>query len=161
MSETLATSSNPQPPFRVSWIFGILAALLLFVFIAAYSSRMASDGAGYDQKRVAERLDILKKQREADEKTLTTADWIDQTKGTVRIPIDEAIPETITALKAKPVQAGAEIPGTKPATTATATNATSTNSPTPAANTANTGGPTSGTNAAPSSPTPAPGTPTK
>jgi hypothetical protein len=155
MSETIA---NPAPTIRASWIFGILAALLIFVVIASYSSRMASDGTDIDQKRVAERIDILKKQREADEKALSTADWIDQAKGTVRIPIDEALPETITALKAKPVQAGAEIPGMKPAKQPSAPGATSTTSTTstatPAANTANTGGPTSGTNATPASPTP-------
>ena len=152
MSETIA---NPAPTIRASWIFGILAALLIFVVIASYSSRMASDGTDIDQKRVAERIDILKKQREADEKALSTADWIDQAKGTVRLPIDEALPETITSLKAKPVQAGAEIPGMKPAKQPPAPDATSTMSTaTPAANTANTGGPTSGTNATPSSPTP-------
>ena len=149
MSETLATTA-PTPTFRVAWIFGILAALFVFVIIAAYSSRMASDGTTYDQQRVAARLDILKKQRETDEKTLTTADWVDQAKGTVRIPIDEAIPETVTALKAKPVQMGAAIPGAAPVSHQPAV---------PIADSAT--GPAAGTNASPMSPTPAAGTPTK
>ena len=107
-----ATSS---PPIKIDWIFGLIAAFLIFVVIATYSSRMARDTADYDAGRRAERLAILKKQRDGDTQTLTTADWVDQTKGIVRIPIDEAIPQTITALKAKPVQMGAAIPGAAPA----------------------------------------------
>ena len=108
MAEITTTPTSDTPgQVNIHWVFGVLAALFIFVAIATYSSRMAKDAPDYDSHRRAERLDILQKQREADEKALTTADWIDQTKGTVRIPIDEAIPEAITALKAKPVQAGA------------------------------------------------------
>jgi hypothetical protein len=109
------SDATPSPAIKIDWIFGLIAAFLIFVVIATYSSRMAKDTADYDAGRRAERLAILQKQRDADTQTLTTADWIDPTKNIVRIPIDEAIPEAIAALKAKPVQMGAEIPGAAPA----------------------------------------------
>ena len=141
------TDATPLPAIKVSWIFGILGAFLIFVVIATYSSRMAKDGGTYDQQRATERLAILQKQREADDKALTTADWVDQTKGTVRIPIDEAIPEEIVTLKAKPVQMGAEISGTTPAKPSAV--------PATADNQAPAGAPNApSTNAAPAKPSP-------
>jgi hypothetical protein len=105
-----ATTST-APRIKIDWIFGLIAAFMIFVVIATYSSRMARDATDYDAGRRAERLAILKKQQDGDTQILTTADWVDQTKGTVRIPIDEAIPQAITALQSKPVQMGAAIPG--------------------------------------------------
>jgi hypothetical protein len=117
------SDATPSPAIKIDWIFGLIAAFLIFVVIATYSSRMAKNTLDYDAGRRAERLAILKKQQDGDRQTLTTADWIDQTKGIVRIPIDEAIPEAITALKSKPVQMGAVIPGTTPAPAAAKNNA--------------------------------------
>jgi hypothetical protein len=110
MPDTLATSS----PLRISWFLGIIGFFLIFVVIAFYSSRMARDTSDYDQQRAAVRYDTLAKLRAADHEALTTAAWIDQAKGVVRIPIDEAMGEEIDTLKAQPVQAGAAIPGTTP-----------------------------------------------
>jgi hypothetical protein len=121
------SDTTTSPAIKIDWIFGLIAAFLVFVVIATYSSRMAKDTADYDAGRRAERLAILKKQRDADTQTLTTADWVDPAKGVVRIPIDEAIPETITVLKDKPVQMGAAIAGTAPAPAASKNNAPSTN----------------------------------
>jgi len=144
----------PPSSIKISWFLGVFGAFLIFVVIAAYSSRMANDTPAYDQGRAAERLAILAKQRDADEKTLTTADWVDQTKGTVRVPIDEAMPETITTLKAKPVQMSGVIPGTMPATMNTISTGAANQAPAGATNAA------PGTNAAPSAP-PAPAAPNK
>jgi phage-related minor tail protein len=107
-------SDLTPPPIKLRWIVGVLAGFMIFVVIAAYSSRMARDAGDYDQQRRTERLALLAKQRAADEQTLTTADWVDQGKGVVRIPIDEAMPQAVAALKAKPVQMGAAIPGAAP-----------------------------------------------
>jgi hypothetical protein len=104
-----------SPTIKIDWILGLIAAFLIFVVIATYSSRMAKDTPDYDAGRRAERLAILKKQQDSDRQTLTTADWIDPAKNLVRIPIDEAIPQAIVALRSKPVQMGAEIPGATPA----------------------------------------------
>ncbi len=110
MSDTL----TPPPPIKIRWFFGIFATFLIFVVIAVYSSQMAQDTSAVSE-RATTRYDNLAKLRAEDEKTLTTADWVDQTKGTVRIPIDEALPQAINTLKSKPAAMGAEIPGSKPA----------------------------------------------
>lgn len=110
----MADPLTSPPPIKLRWIVGVLAGFMIFVVIAAYSSRMARDAGDYDQQRRTERLAILAKQRATDKQTLTTADWIDQDKGVIRIPIDEAMPQTVAALKAKPVQMGAAMPGAAP-----------------------------------------------
>jgi hypothetical protein len=107
MSDTLAAPS----PIKFRWLIGLAFVLLVFVVIASYSSRIAQETGSYDRGRAAERYDTLAKLRADDQKTLSTADWVDQAKGTIRIPIDEALPETVAALQAKPVQAGDAIPG--------------------------------------------------
>jgi len=107
-------SELTAPPIKLRWIVGVLAGFMIFVVIAAYSSRMARDAGDYDQQRRTERVAILAKQRAADEQILTTAEWVDPGKGVVRIPIDEAMPQTVAALKVKPVQLGAAIPGAAP-----------------------------------------------
>src|ERR1700690_2085501 len=104
-----ATLSSPSP-IKLRWFFGIFGSFLIFVVIAAYSSRMAEEHPDHDQDLAAKRYARLSELQAADEKTLTTADWVDQTKGTVRIPIDEAMVKEIDTLKAKPAQAGLAIP---------------------------------------------------
>jgi hypothetical protein len=114
MSEVLANPSR----IKTSWFFGIFGAFLIFVVIGVYSSRMAHNVPDYDQEQAVQRYATLAKVRASDEQRLTTADWVDQTKNVVRIPINEAIPEEIEALKTKPVQMSNDmIPGTQaPAT---------------------------------------------
>jgi hypothetical protein len=111
MPEEIATPS----PIKVSWLIGTLAAFSIFALIAGYSARMTNDYSDYDSQRAQDRYDTLAKLRDAANKTLTTADWVDQDKGTIRIPIDEAMSKEIDTLKSKPVVMGAVIPGTTPA----------------------------------------------
>ena len=111
MSEAAAI----RPQIKVSWFFGIFGAFLIFAAIAGYSSRMAQTAPDYDSQRAAARYATLQKLREDDQKTLTTADWVDKTKQIVRIPIQEAMAKELDTLRAKPVQMGAAIPGTTPA----------------------------------------------
>ncbi len=108
---------------KISWLFGTAAAFLIFVIIGVYSGRMTRDYTDYDQDRAAQRYATLAKLR-LDESILInpvdksgnpTAEWIDQAKGTVRIPIEEAMMEEVDALKTKPVVIGMVIPGTIPA----------------------------------------------
>ncbi len=116
-------SALEPTPIKFRWYIGVAAALFIFVVVGIYSSSMANDTDttdGYDQQQAAIREAKLAKLQEADHKTLTTADWIDQDKGTVRIPIDEAMSEEVAALKAKPVAVGTAIPGAVPAAAAPA-----------------------------------------
>ena len=132
-------SALEPTPIKFRWYFSVAAALFIFVIVGIYSSRMATDTDAtdsYDQQQAVIRAAKLAKMQQTDQQTLTTADWIDQTKGTVRIPIDEAMPETVAALKTKPVAMGTAIPGAVPAAAPVPPPAT-TNAPaafTPAAN---------------------------
>jgi hypothetical protein len=119
--------ATPPSPIKFRWIPGLIAVFLIFVVIGVYSTRVANRTDTYDDDQAAERYDKLAKQQADDATTLTTADWVDQAKGVVRLPIDEAIPQEIAALKAKPEQMGAAIPGAAPA--APATNAPSAGAP--------------------------------
>jgi hypothetical protein len=111
MSDLAATPS----PIKLRWIPGLIAALLVFVVVGLYSTSVANHTTTYDDDQAAERYAKLAKQQADDAKTLTTADWVDQAKGIVRIPVDEAIPQTIAMLRAKPEQMGTAIPGAAPA----------------------------------------------
>jgi hypothetical protein len=112
MSEETATS----PQIKIPWLIGTVAAFSIFAFVAFYSKRMTNDFPG--SQRGEERAADLAKLRDDANKTLTTADWVDQDKGTIRIPIDEAMSKEVDTLKAKAPAIGAEIPGSKPATPA-------------------------------------------
>jgi hypothetical protein len=138
------TASSPQ--VKINWIFWTLLAFTIFAVIAAYSSRMANDYTDYDQKRAAERYVTLAKLREADHETLTTAAWVDQGKGMVRIPIEEAMTREIANLKAKPVAVGQLI--AVPAAPAATNNARASTNAAPAGTT----NAAPATNAAPSAP---------
>jgi hypothetical protein len=141
MSDLAATPS----PIKFRWIPGLIAVFLVFVVIGIYSTSVANHTSTYDDDQAAERYAKLAKQQADDTKTLTTADWVDQSKGVVRIPIDEAVPQEIAALKAKPEQAGEAIPGAAP--TAPSTMPASAPNPAPAS---------PSTNAAPTPVTPPP-----
>jgi hypothetical protein len=127
-----------QPQIKTTWLIGTLAAFALFVVIGIYSKRMARDYPDYDQQRAQERMATLATVRKAENALLypavdaqgnAHAEWIDQTKGVIRIPIEEAMAQEIDALKAQPVAMGAVIPAAVPAApaagppTAGATNA--------------------------------------
>lgn len=146
-----------QPSIKITWLLGTLAVFALFAVIAAYSSRMSEDYPDYDQQRTAQRYGTLAKVRADAQKTLTTADWIDQTKGTLHIPIEEAMVEEVDALKGKPVAMGAALPAPASAPAAPAvpaagaTNAAPTMPSTPAAK-----NPAASAPAAPGAATPAP-----
>jgi hypothetical protein len=111
MSDETATSS----PIKASWLIGVALAFAIFAAIAGYSSRMTHDYLDYDQQQAQIRYGKLAKYRTDTTQTLTTAAWVDQTKGTVRIPIEEAMTREVDTLKATTAAMGQEIPGTKPA----------------------------------------------
>ena len=60
-----------------------------------------SGGESLEQKRAAKRVEIRSQlEREAQEKLHSTG-WVDKAKGTVHVPIDEAIVAVVAELKAK------------------------------------------------------------
>jgi hypothetical protein len=149
------SDATPSPSTPARWFLGIFAALAVFAVVGIYSSRMAENTASYDDDQAKERYAKLAKLQADDTKTLTTAGWVDQDKGVVRIPIDEAMTEEVGALQAKPVQMGIAIPG------ATAPQANTIPAPAagPAPAAAKNGTAAAGTNAAPAATTP-PASPT-
>jgi hypothetical protein len=123
MSDEIAS----QPRIKITWLIGTAAAFALFAVIGAYSSRMTWDTTDYDQERAAQRYATLAKLRQDEGKLINpvdaqgkpTAEWVDQTKGIVRIQIEEAMAEEIDTLKAQPAAMGAEIPAAVPPAPAT------------------------------------------
>jgi hypothetical protein len=112
----MSDETAPQPRIKITWLIGTLAAFALFVVIGAYSSRMTWDYTDYDQDRATQRYATLAKVRHDEQALISTTEWVDQAKGTVRIPIEEAMAKEIDTLKAQSPQAGAEIAGAAPAT---------------------------------------------
>jgi hypothetical protein len=130
----MSDETAPQPRIKIAWLIGTLAAFALFMVIGAYSSRMTWDYASYDQQRSQARYATLAKLQQDESKLINpvdaqgkpTAEWIDQAKGLVRIPIEEAMAKEVATLKAQPAQAGSAIamPAPAPAAPAPAAGAT-------------------------------------
>ena len=104
----------PQPQIKIAWLIGTLAAFALFAVIGAYSVRMTQDYTDYDQQRADERKVTLAKVQHDENALLSTAEWVDQAKGAIRIPIEEAMVKEIDTLKGKPAAMGAVIPPPTP-----------------------------------------------
>lgn len=121
---------------KISWIFLTLLAFTIFAVIGAYSARMTNDYTSYDQQRAEERKVTLEKLRTAELQTLTTADWVDQSKGIIRIPIDEAMVRVIADLRTKAPQLGCPIATAAPSTPAPAAASPATTNAAPAASAA-------------------------
>jgi hypothetical protein len=142
-----------QPRIKITWLIGTLAAFAIFVVIGAYSARMTRDYPDYDQERAAQRYVMLAQVRHDEKALISSVAWVDQTKGIVRIPIEEAMAREIDTLKSQPVAMGAEIPAAVPPAPA---------KPAPAAIPPTAGAPSAGaTNAAPSAANPPPAQPNK
>jgi hypothetical protein len=123
----MSDETAPQPQIKIAWLVGTLAAFALFAVIAAYSSRMTWDYSDYDQDRAAQRYVTLAKLQHdeqallspVDDKGKPTAEWVDQAKGVVRSPIEEAMVKEIETLKTEAPQIGCEIPVTSAAPAST------------------------------------------
>ena len=124
-----------QPRIKISWLFWTLAAFVLFVAIGGYSARMTRDYSDYDQDRAQVRYSTLAKLRQ-DEQALIepvnpknpqgppVAVWVDQDKGLVRIPIEEAMAKEVDTMQSKAAAMGMAIPGAVPAAAAPGENPT-------------------------------------
>ena len=141
----MSEETAPPPQIKVSWLIWTLAAFAIFAAIGGYSARMTQTYTDYDQDRATARKANLAEVRAAEDKLIhplddakkPTAEWVDQDKGVIRIPIEEAMALEVGTLKTQPAAIGCEIPGAVPAMPPPA--------PAPAS-----------TNAAPVAPTPPP-----
>jgi hypothetical protein len=102
------------PRIKIAWLIATLAAFALFVVIGAYSRRMARDYTDYDQDQATQRYATLAQVRHDEQALISTAEWVDQSKGVVRIPIEEAMSREVDTLKAQPLAMGAELPAAVP-----------------------------------------------
>jgi hypothetical protein len=108
---------------KYGWLVGVALAFGIFALVAAYSARMTNTYPDYDQQRAEQRKETLAKVQHdenallypVDDKGNPTAVWVDQDKGLIQIPIDEAMAHEVADLKNVPVAVGAEIPGSVPA----------------------------------------------
>ena len=131
----------PQPKIKFSWLIGTLAAFALFALIGAYAKRMTETYTGYDELRAQARYETLAKVQKAESKLINpiddqgkpTAEWVDQDKGIIRIPIEEAMAKEVEDLKNQTPQAGNEIPVPAPAAPAPASGAATPTAAGPAA----------------------------
>jgi hypothetical protein len=118
----MSDETAPQPRIKITWLIGTLAVFALFMVIGAYSSRMTWNYLDYDQQRAIKRYDTLAKLQQEEGKLINpvdaqgkpTAEWVDQAKGTVRIPIEEAMVKEVDTLKTQPAAMGTEILGATP-----------------------------------------------
>jgi hypothetical protein len=144
--ETISPSS-----IKLTSLLGAFVALGFFALIGVYSVRMTQDYPDYDQNRATERYATLAKLRQDEGKLInpvdadgkSTAEWVDQAHGVIRIPIEEAMTKELDTLKAEAPAAGCEIPGAVPPAPAPAATAPApaapaaakTSAPAPAGNT--------------------------
>ncbi len=130
-----------QPRIKATWLLGTLVAFVLFVIIGAYSKRMSNDYPSYDSQRAAIRYQNLATVNAAEAKLLepvdqdghTTAEWVDEKKGIIRIPIEQAMSEEVDALQGKAPAMGNALPVANPAPAPAPASAPGAKTPAPAA----------------------------
>ncbi len=112
----MSTETETPSRIKTTWLIGILAAFAIFAVIAHYSGHMTRAYPGYEQQRAADRYVTLQKVRADEDKIINgPADWIDQSKGIIHIPIDEAMAKEVDTLKAESAHICAEVMAGAPA----------------------------------------------
>lgn len=134
---------------KYSALLWVALGFCIFAVVGFYSARMTNDFPSYDDGRNKDRLATREKVDQTenallhpvDDKGNPTAAWVDQDKGLIQIPIEQAMADELPDLQKVTVGEGAIIPGTTPAPAPAAA------TPPPAAAT-----PPASTNAAPAAP---------
>ena len=80
----------PEPRVRWPYVVALLVAFLIVGFLV-WVMHEYTQPAPLNQNRVAERAKALVELRAYEADQLNNAGWIDQTKGLVRIPIQDAM----------------------------------------------------------------------
>jgi len=89
----------PKSSAPLAYVVGILGALLI-VFLLVRAMQNYTQPAALGANRAAQRSEFLTKLRQAEAPVLSEYAWQDQPKGVVRIPIDQAMAQTIQLYKA-------------------------------------------------------------
>ena len=90
-----------------SAVTGFIVASLIFIALAIVV-KFAVHVPAIDADRNAARAKALAEIRATEDKSLTTAGWIDQSRGIVRLPIETAMQITVQAWQ-NPAQARADL----------------------------------------------------
>jgi hypothetical protein len=100
---------SPEQSNRASGAaIGFVSAVVFFVVLTAIV-RFCINVPPVDIDRGAERAKALATIRANEEKSLTTVGWADQSRGIVRLPIDQAIQQSAAAWQANGPQARADL----------------------------------------------------
>lgn len=141
----METTSKPKPLWPI--FIGGIVLILLFVIVAKLLTALSPEAAPEDAARIAERTKAHEDLLAENKQKLETYAWVDKAKGSVQIPISQAMTMTMAELNQRPpAPAGPVNPPAAPETPAPA--APATEAPAPA--------PTAETPAAPTQPAPAP-----
>ncbi len=98
-TDSLRQVAQARAPFS-TWL-GILLLFVVFGAIVLALVGPSSRKDTYEAARAKKRVDNLSALRTEDAKTLSAYAWVDQAKGTVRIPIDRAMQLTVAELARK------------------------------------------------------------
>lgn len=83
-----------------TWV-GVVLLFVVFGLLVWVIFGIMPRGDDYEQKRAKARMEKLEQLHKETTAALTSYAWVDKNKGTVRIPIEQAMPLTIAELAAK------------------------------------------------------------
>ena len=83
-----------------TWI-GVVLLFVFFALLVCVVMGISPRTSSYEEKRGKARMDKLQALQSETSKSLTTYGWVDKAKGTVRIPIEEAMRLTAEELAQK------------------------------------------------------------
>jgi hypothetical protein len=103
----MATESTRQQPSGFRTFIWALFFFFVFALLVVLWVRSTGTTEGYEDKRAAFRTKIKEDRTRDDIEKLTTAGWVDQAKGIVRVPIVFAKKAVVSDLKGKKPTASA------------------------------------------------------
>lgn len=140
------------------FVLGMLLFLIGIVATLALKHYMGGTDA-YELQRAAKRIEARQAIEGEAKKLLHTNEWVDQGKGVIRLPIEQAMAMEIAAIKAEPPRPAAYTVGAAVPIPASAQPAKPAAAPIPAAKGAVKPAPATGTSSAPTATASAPAAP--
>lgn len=137
-------TSDAHTPKKSAWplIAGALILLLVFTLVVQAFRALAPAAPDEDAARAAERTKAREELEVQDKLRLETYGWVDKAKGTVQIPITQAMELTRVEINSRPPQAAGPIvpPPAEAAPAAAPAEGTPAEAPAPAETSAATNG---------------------